>query len=86
MALNIRNTETEKLASELAALTGETKTRAVTIALKERIDNERRKRSISKGVLFEELMEISKHSGSLPVLDKRDEDDILGYDDRGIPD
>jgi hypothetical protein len=35
MALNIRNHETEKLAADLAALTGETKTEAVTKALKE---------------------------------------------------
>ena len=37
MALNNRNQETEKLASDLAALTGETKTEAVTKALRERL-------------------------------------------------
>jgi antitoxin VapB len=36
MALNIKDPETERLASEVAALTGESKTRAVRVALQER--------------------------------------------------
>jgi antitoxin VapB len=36
MALNIKDAETERLASEVAALTGESKTRAVRTALLER--------------------------------------------------
>ena len=83
MALNIRNRETEELAKMLAELTGESKTRAVTVALKERLD--RVKRQKSRDFELEELMEIAKHSGSLPVLDDRDDDEILGYDDSGLP-
>lgn len=36
MALNIKDPETERLVAEVAALTGETKTRAVKIAMQER--------------------------------------------------
>jgi antitoxin VapB len=36
MALNIKDPETERLAGEVAALTGETKTRAINVALQER--------------------------------------------------
>jgi antitoxin VapB len=36
MALNIKDPETEKLAAEVAAITGESKTRAVKVALQER--------------------------------------------------
>lgn len=36
MALNIKDPETERLATEVAAMTGETKTRAIKIALQER--------------------------------------------------
>jgi antitoxin VapB len=36
MALNIKDPETEKLAAEVAAMTGESKTRAVKVALQER--------------------------------------------------
>jgi antitoxin VapB len=36
MALNIKDPETERLAAEVAAITGESKTRAVKVALQER--------------------------------------------------
>ena len=36
MALNIKDRETEKLAAEVAAMAGESKTRAVKVALEER--------------------------------------------------
>ncbi|HLQ33258.1 MAG TPA: type II toxin-antitoxin system VapB family antitoxin [Chloroflexota bacterium] len=36
MALNIKDPETEQLAAEVAALAGESKTRAVRVALQER--------------------------------------------------
>jgi antitoxin VapB len=38
MALTIKNEETERLARELAKLTGETLTAAITVALRERLD------------------------------------------------
>jgi antitoxin VapB len=38
VALNIKDPQTEKLAAEVAALTGESKTRAVRVALQERRD------------------------------------------------
>ena len=41
MALNIKNEETCNLARELAELTGESMTGAITIALRERLDREK---------------------------------------------
>jgi antitoxin VapB len=82
MALNIRNQETEKLASDLAALTGETKTEAVTKALKDRLEQIKRRRS--KHGLADRLDGIAKHCASLPLLDKRSPEDML-YDERGLP-
>ncbi|MCA1672325.1 MAG: type II toxin-antitoxin system VapB family antitoxin, partial [Actinobacteria bacterium] len=38
MALNIKDPETERLATEVAALAGETKTAAVRVALRERLE------------------------------------------------
>lgn len=83
MALNIRNAETEQLAEALARLTGETKTRAVTVALRDRLNRLRRDRSGRS--LAQELEEIADHCSSLPVLDSRDADEILGYDEIGLP-
>ncbi len=83
MALNIRNPETERLAETLARLTGESKTQAVTQALRDRLERVRRRRSGRR--LADELDEIAKHCGSLPVLDDRAADEILGYDAHGLP-
>ncbi len=44
MSLNIKNEETHRLAKELARLTGETMTGAITIALRERLAREKRER------------------------------------------
>ena len=83
MALNIRNPEAEKLAEELARHTGETKTEAVTKALRDRLARVRRERSRRR--LADELEEIAKHCASLPVWDARPADEILGYDAHGLP-
>jgi antitoxin VapB len=85
MALSIRDPETDRLARELAQRTGETMTKAIRKALEERLDRlaslheaevERRRRAID---------EIVRRSLALPVLDDRSEDEILGYDELGIP-
>ncbi len=83
MALNIRNAETEQLATELAKLTGETKTRAVTKALKERLDRETRRPHRTAG-LVARLTAIGKHCAALPVLDGWSGDELL-YDEAGVP-
>lgn len=83
MPLNIRNPEAERLATELAKSTGETKTEAVIKALRDRLTRVRRERA--KRPLAEELEEIANHCASLPVLDDRTPDEILGYDEDGLP-
>lgn len=83
MPLNIRNAETEKLAEAIAKLTGETKTEAVTKALRDRLARLRRERSRRR--LADELDAIAQHCASLPVVDSRSAEEIIGYDDRGAP-
>ena len=83
MALNIRNPETERLAETLAKLTGENKTQAVTNALRDRLERVRRRQSGRR--LADELDEIAQHCASLPVLDQRAPDEILGYNAQGLP-
>ena len=82
MALNIRNPEAEKLAATLAILTGESKTEAVTKALKDRLEVVRRRKT--KGCLADRLNEIAEHCASLPILDSRSADEML-YDEHGLP-
>ena len=83
MALNIRHAETERLASELAEMTGETKTMAVREALRDRLERLRGERS--GRTLAAELNAIGLHCSSQPLLDSRSPDEILGYDETGLP-
>ncbi|MET0994678.1 MAG: type II toxin-antitoxin system VapB family antitoxin [Mycobacterium sp.] len=83
MALSIKHPEADRLARELAARTGETLTEAVVVALRERLARETgRARTVPLG---EELAAIRHRCASLPVLDDRTVDQILGYDDHGLP-
>lgn len=83
MALNIRNAEAEKLAEALARLTGETKTDAVTRALRDRLARVRRERA--RRGLADELDDLALQCARLPVVDQRSDDEILGYDSAGTP-
>lgn len=83
MALNIKDPRTDTLARELAEATGETITEAVGIALQERLDRVRAGRRPRR--LAEELNEIALRCAALPVLDERPEEEILGYDEHGLP-
>lgn len=84
MSLNIKNEETCRLAAELAELTGETMTGAITIALMERLKRERRLRSFDARV--KELHAIGQRCASLladgPLAVEHG--DLL-YDERGLP-
>jgi antitoxin VapB len=83
MALNIRSQETDALAAELARLTGETKTEAVTRAIRDRL--ERVRRSQGGRPLADELDAIGLECAALPILDRRAPDEILGYGPDGLP-
>lgn len=83
MALSIKDEEADRLARELARRTGETLTEVVVVALRERLARETgRARAIP---LSEELAEIARRCAALPVLDDRSSEEILGYDERGLP-
>jgi antitoxin VapB len=82
VSLNIKNPEAHELAAELARLTGESMTKAVTEAIRERLKREKRKRDEDK--LFAELMEIAEQCAAYPRRDDRSLEDFL-YDERGLP-
>lgn len=83
MGISIKNAATEELIRELAMLTGETQTAAVTVAVRERI--ERLKRAEKPG-LAERLMAIGRDCASRMTAEERafDWDNFL-YDERGLP-
>jgi antitoxin VapB len=83
MVLSLKDAETDRLAREVAKLTGESLTEAVRTTLAERLERERRKRGRTKS-LADRLNEIALHCASLPDYDTRAPDEIIGYDDNGI--
>ena len=84
MSLNIKNEETCRLAGELARLTGETMTGAITVAVRERLEREKRERSVEARV--QALREIAERCAKLlgPGPSSVEHGDIL-YDQRGLP-
>jgi antitoxin VapB len=83
VSLNIKNTETHRLARELAALTGESLTGAITTALRERLD---RLRKDEHGGLADHLLAIGRDCAARLEEPYRSVDhaDLL-YDDKGLP-
>ena len=84
MSLNIKNEETCRLAGEMARLTGETMTGAITVALRERLEREKRERSLEARV--QELRAIAERCAKLlgSGASSVEHGDVL-YDERGLP-
>lgn len=90
MALNIKDLETERLAAEVAALTSETKTRAISVALRERkarltaaraaADRGERLRRFLTDEAWPQLPEDVLGT----ALSKREREEILGYGPEGV--
>lgn len=84
MSLNIKNEETCRLANELAELTNDTMTGAITVALRERLEREVRQRSaderLRKMRAAAERCAALLRAGGPPI----DHADFL-YDERGLP-
>lgn len=74
----------DALARQVASLTGETLTEAVRTSLAERLARERLKRGKAPS-LRDELNEIFQRLDALPILDPRSADEIIGYDENGLP-
>lgn len=84
MGLNIKNEQTCALARELADLTGETITGAITVALSERLEREKRERD--KEALLRDVRAIAERCAALmgPGPSAVEHGDYL-YDERGLP-
>lgn len=80
MALSIKNDRADQLARELSELTGESLTDAVVNSLERRLAEERRIRRRRRSI--DDLVD---RFNQLPVLDNRSADEIVGYDEHGLP-
>jgi antitoxin VapB len=90
MALNIKNPEVEKLATEVAKLTGETKTQAIRLALEERKERLQRQETIAEK--RKRIMDYLQNEvwPSIPpelrgkTITKAEREEILGYGPDGV--
>jgi antitoxin VapB len=83
LALNLKNPETEHLARELARRQGTSITEAVTSALRAELERERRR--LPPRPVADRLLDIGRRFAALPTLDDRSAEEILGYDEVGLP-
>ncbi len=84
MALSIRNPKAEQLAREVAQEARENLTQAIIHSLEERLERLRGRNTVTDTT--DEIMKIARNCSALPEIDPRSPDEILGYDDNGIPD
>ena len=85
MAMSIRNPDTEKLARQVSRLTGETLTEAIGKSLEERLVRLKRYRGSGREAIRKDIDEILARVDALPDLDTRTPDEIIGYDENGLP-
>ena len=82
MPLNIKNLEADELARRLAQRTGRGITEVVVEALREKLLRVEGRTTVPS--LASEILEIGRHCASLPEVDSRTDDEILGYNERGF--
>lgn len=83
MPLNIKSRKADELARELARRTGKSITEAIITALEQSLAREgARKRPRT---LAEDLKEISRRCSQLPDRDMRTAEEVIGFDEIGIP-
>ncbi|MGH3098656.1 MAG: type II toxin-antitoxin system VapB family antitoxin [Streptosporangiales bacterium] len=80
MALSIKSDEADRLARELARETGESLTEAVVVALRQRLHSARLRPRMSQ-----QLHRLQRDVRAISVRDPRSPEEIIGYDQHGLP-
>ena len=85
MGLSIKNTQVERMIRDLAARRSVTMTEALRQAVAHEIERDEEARAAEVEAKMAELMAITRELAALPVLDSRSADEIIGYDENGLP-
>jgi antitoxin VapB len=86
MALVIDNPETERLVAELARRTGRTPAEAVAEAIRQSLEHRTaEERPADPPDIWERVREIQDRLAAIPDVDTRSADEIIGYDEYGVP-
>ncbi len=83
MALNIKHPEADRLARALARATGESLTEAVLTAIKERLQRETGRGDPE--AVRRNIRAIQQRYAAKRLVDARADDEIIGYDEHGLP-
>lgn len=83
MAITIRSPEADRLAQELTAITGESLAEAVTKALRERLERHRAVDQSTRQRRLAALQAMRTAVAGREVVDRRSDDEILGYNEHG---
>jgi antitoxin VapB len=86
MGLSIKNAEVERLARELA----DRRKISITEAIRQSLEREVKRDAIvpessARSARYEAMMAIAREAAALPRLSDMTDDEILGYDENGIP-
>ena len=81
MAFSIKNEEADELLRELCERTGESLTGAVIVSLRERLERERLRTTTKR----ERIEAVLAFVDALPVLNDVDAEDVLQWDENGLP-
>jgi antitoxin VapB len=85
MPLSIKNADLERLARQVATETGESLTEAIRKALEERWHRLRLRHKHRSRILRDQLEDVLRRVDAMPRLDNRPADEILDYDEHGVP-
>lgn len=83
MSINVKNARADDLIRALTRITKQSITKIIIDALQEKLNKEQNKRLAPH--LQEEILTIGHRCAHLPVIDKRSPEDILGYNQNGLP-
>ena len=83
MGINVKNPEAERLVRALVEITGETLTDAITESVRERLERKQRGADLDRSL--ERVRAIQRRLQARPLLDARSADEIVGYDEHGVP-
>ena len=90
MGLSIKYAEVERMARELASRRGVSMTEAIRQSLEREVEREEivrsaTRRSTGPSERFEAMMAIARETAAMPRISDLSDDEILGYDDFGVP-
>jgi antitoxin VapB len=85
MGLSIKNDETERLVRELARQKGIGVTKAIHLAASHELVREKYGSAADWERRLSDIEKIQTRSRALPIIDKRSDEEILGYGDDGLP-